>query len=167
MEQSKILCLLELDDNIPGILIDERLFRQALLNLVKNAQSAMPKGGVFTIATNYADNEIRISVCDTGIGIKKENLLKIFEPYFTTKDTGTGLGLTQVYKIIREHKGEITVDSEPEGGTEFRIILPVPQKETKMIAYNANGAVNKKETPSASVENNRKEGLYVYNGESK
>jgi len=167
MEQSKILCLLELGDNIPGILIDERLFRQALLNLVKNAQAAMPKGGVFTIATNYTDNEIRISVCDTGIGIKKENLLKIFEPYFTTKDSGTGLGLTQVYKIIREHQGEITVDSEPEGGTEFRIILPVPQKETKMIAYNTNGAINRKETPSASVENNRKEGVYVYNGDSK
>jgi two-component system, sporulation sensor kinase E len=167
MEQSKILCLLELGDNIPEILVDERLFKQALLNLVKNAQAAMPKGGVFTVATNYADNEIRISLCDTGIGIKKENLLKIFEPYFTTKDTGTGLGLTQVYKIIREHQGEITVDSEPEGGTEFRIILPVPQKETKMIAYNTNGAVNKKETPSASVENNRKEGVYVYNGGNK
>jgi len=167
MEQSKILCLLELDDNIPGILIDERLFRQALLNLVKNAQASMPKGGVFTIATNFADNEIRISVCDTGIGIKKENLIKIFEPYFTTKDTGTGLGLTQVYKIIREHQGEITVDSEPEGGTEFRIILPVPQKETKMIAYNANVAVNKIKTPSAAAEKNRKKDINVNNGENK
>jgi signal transduction histidine kinase len=161
MDQSKILCLLELDDNVPGILIDERLFKQALHNLVKNARSAMPKGGVFTIATNYVDNEIRISVCDTGIGIKKENLSKIFEPYFTTTDAGTGLGLTHVYKIIREHQGEITVDSEPEGGTEFRRILPVPQKDMKMIAYNANGTIKKKKKQSAVPENNRKED-YVY-----
>jgi PAS domain S-box-containing protein len=135
MRQSKILCLLELDENLPKILMDERLLKQALLNLVKNAQTAMPKGGVITIATNYIDNEIRISVCDTGKGISKENLAKIFEPYFTTTETGTGLGLTQVYKIIREHQGEITVDSAPQGGTEFRITLPVPQKKTRMIAF--------------------------------
>jgi PAS domain S-box-containing protein len=136
MEQSKIMCLLELDENLPDILLDERYMKQALLNLVTNAKAAMPKGGVLTVATNFVDNEIRISVCDTGTGINEENLAKIFEPYFTTKDTGTGLGLTQVYKIIREHQGEITVDSAPNQGSEFKIILPVPQKETRLIAYN-------------------------------
>jgi len=136
MEQSKILCLLELDENLPKIMMDERFMKQALLNLVTNARAAMPSGGVFTIATNHVDNEIRISICDTGVGIEKENLAKIFEPYFTTKETGTGLGLTQVYKIIREHQGEIAVDSAPGGGTEFKVILPVPQRETRMIAYN-------------------------------
>jgi len=136
MEQSNIVCMLELDENLPKILFDERYMKQALLNLIKNAQAAMPKGGVFTAATKFADNEIRISLCDTGIGISKEDLAKIFEPYFTTRETGTGLGLTQVYKIIREHQGEITVDSSPETGAEFRIILPVPQKDTRLIAYN-------------------------------
>jgi len=136
MEQSNIICLLELDEKLPKIPFDERHMKQAFLNLVKNAQAAMPKGGVFTVATNFADNEIRISVCDTGIGISKENLVKIFEPYFTTRDSGTGLGLTQVYKIIREHNGEITVDSAPETGAEFRISLPVPQKETRLIGFN-------------------------------
>jgi two-component system, sporulation sensor kinase E len=136
MKQSNIVCMLELDDKIPKILMDERYMKQALLNLIKNAQAAMPKGGVFTAATKFVDNEIRISLCDTGVGISKESLAKIFEPYFTTRETGTGLGLTQVYKIIREHQGEITVDSSPETGAEFRIILPVPQKDTKLIAYN-------------------------------
>jgi len=136
MKQSNIVCMLELDDKIPKILMDERYMKQALLNLIKNAQAAMPKGGVFTVATNFADNEIRISLCDTGVGISKESLAKIFEPYFTTRETGTGLGLTQVYKIIREHQGEITVDSSPGTGAEFRIILPIPQKDTKLIAYN-------------------------------
>ena len=135
IEQSKIMCLLELDEELPIILLDERYMKQALLNLVTNAKAAMPKGGVLTVATNHADNEIRISVCDTGIGINEENLAKIFDPYFTTKDTGTGLGLTQVYKIIREHQGEITVDSAPNQGSEFKIILPVPQKETRLITY--------------------------------
>ena len=136
MEQSNILCLLELDENLPKILMDERYMKQAVLNLVTNARAAMPEGGVFTIATNRLDNEIQILVCDTGIGISKENLVKIFDPYFTTKETGTGLGLTQVYKIIREHQGEIFVDAAPGEGTEFEIILPVPRKDTRMIVFN-------------------------------
>ena len=136
MEQSNILFLLELDEDLPRLLMDERYMKQAMLNLVTNAMAAMPNGGVLTIATNHVENEIRISVCDTGIGMNEKNIAKIFEPYFTTKEMGTGLGLTQVYKIIREHQGEITVDSAPEQGTEFKIILPVPQKETRMIAYN-------------------------------
>lgn len=136
LEQSNILCRLELDKNVPDFLMDERYMKQAILNLITNAKAAMPDGGVLTITTHFADNEIKISVCDTGIGIKKEHCEKIFEPYFSTKENGTGLGLTQVFKIIREHKGEITVISKPKKGSEFRIILPVPQKEIKLIAYN-------------------------------
>jgi len=141
MEQSNIYCMLELDKELPKIQIDERYMKQALLNLIKNAQAAMPNGGVLTVMTSFADNEIRISICDTGIGISKENLAKIFEPYFTTRETGTGLGLTQVYKIIREHQGEISVDSSPGTGAEFRINLPMPQKITRMLAYNGGNKI--------------------------
>jgi len=136
MEQSNIMCILELGDNIPGILMDERYMKQAILNLIKNSQAAMPKGGVFSIATNCADNEIFINIYDTGIGISKENLGKIFEPYFTTNEAGTGLGLTQVYKIIREHQGEISVDSIPGSGTEFKIGLPMLQKDKYYLSFN-------------------------------
>jgi PAS domain S-box-containing protein len=136
MEQYKIRCLLELDENLPAVLIDERYMKQVLLNLFKNAQAAMPRGGILTIATSRIDNDIRISVCDTGVGISEENLKKIFEPYFTTKETGSGLGLTLVFKIIREHQGEISVDSREGEGTNFEISLPVPQKERRLIAYN-------------------------------
>ncbi|MCL2801576.1 MAG: ATP-binding protein [Treponema sp.] len=135
MEQQNIECALELDSSIPYILIDERYMKQAILNLVKNAQAAMPDGGVFTVASSISDNEIKISVRDTGVGISKDNFTKIFEPYFTTKESGTGLGLTQVYKIVREHHGEITVDSIEGEGTEFKISLPLPQKETKLIGF--------------------------------
>jgi PAS domain S-box-containing protein len=142
MEQSKIRCLLELDDSLPPVLVDERYMKQALLNLIKNAQAAMPRGGLLTIATSRTDGEIRISVCDTGVGISEGNLAKIFEPYFTTRETGSGLGLTLVFKIIREHQGEISVDSREGEGTDFVISLPIPQKERRLIAYNGGGAVN-------------------------
>jgi signal transduction histidine kinase len=140
LEQSNIRLLLELDDKLPPVLFDERYMKQVLLNLIKNAQAAMPKGGLLTIATVGSDSEIRISVCDTGTGISQENLKKIFEPYFTTKGNGTGLGLTLVYKIIREHQGEMSVDSREGEGTDFEIILPVYQKEQRLINYS--GAKN-------------------------
>lgn len=139
MEQSRIRLFLELDDTLPPALLDERYMKQALLNLVKNAQAAMPAGGLLTIATIKADNEIRISICDTGGGISGEHLKKIFEPYFTTKENGTGLGLTMVFKIIREHHGEISVDSREGEGSNFEIVLPEYQKERRLIAYNAGG----------------------------
>jgi signal transduction histidine kinase len=140
LEQTNIRLLLELDDKLPPVLFDERYMKQVLLNLIKNAQAAMPKGGLLTIATLGKDDEVRISVCDTGTGISQENLKKIFEPYFTTKDNGTGLGLTLVYKIIREHQGEMSVDSRVGEGTDFEIILPVYQKKQNLINYS--GAKN-------------------------
>jgi len=135
LEQSRIRLFLELDENLPPALIDERYMKQALLNLIKNAQAAMPNGGLLTIATQVSDNEIRISVCDTGVGMNAESLAKIFEPYFTTKDNGTGLGLTLVYKIIKEHHGEIAVESREGEGSNFEISLPVRRKDKRLITY--------------------------------
>jgi len=135
LDQSNIRLFLELDENLPPAFIDERYMKQALLNLIKNAQAAMPNGGLLTIATQVSDNEIRISVCDTGVGINAESLAKIFEPYFTTKDNGTGLGLTLVYKIIKEHHGEIAVESREGEGSNFEISLPVYRKKKRLIAY--------------------------------
>jgi len=135
LEEAHIRLLLELDENLPPALIDERYMKQVLLNLIKNAQAAMPDGGLLTIATQVSDNEIRISVCDTGVGISEENLKKIFDPYFTTKDNGTGLGLTLVFKIIREHRGEISVESREGEGSNFEIILPAYQREKRLLAY--------------------------------
>ena len=135
LDEANIRLLLELDEKLPPALIDERYMKQVLLNLIKNAQAAMPNGGLLTIATQTSDNEIRISVCDTGTGISAENLKKIFDPYFTTKDNGTGLGLTLVFKIIREHQGEISVESREGEGTNFEVILPAYQKKMRLIAY--------------------------------
>jgi signal transduction histidine kinase len=120
---------------LPLIDFDERYMKQALLNLIKNAIAAMPAGGNLTIQTKAGEAEISLTVRDTGTGISEEHLSKIFEPYFTTKPTGSGLGLTLVFKIIREHQGEITVKSKVGEGTSFIITLPIPQKERRLIKY--------------------------------
>lgn len=135
LEAARIECDLRLGRDLPDIRYDERYIKQALLNLVKNAVAAMPSGGTLTIRTERNGDEVRLVVADTGIGIPEENLPKIFEPYFTTKESGSGLGLTLVFKIIKEHRGEITVKSKEGEGTAFTIILPVPQKETRLIAF--------------------------------
>ena len=101
LEQARIECVLELGSDIPPVSMDERFMKHALLNLIKNAQAAMPEGGTLTIRTGKVDSELRISVSDTGIGISEETLSKIFERYFTSRETGSGLGLTLVYKIVR------------------------------------------------------------------
>jgi PAS domain S-box-containing protein len=137
LEQSHISCVLELAEDIPPLRLDERFMKQALLNLIKNAQAAMGDGGVLTIRTEEKGGEVLVSVCDTGVGISDENISKIFEPYFTTKETGSGLGLTLVFKIIREHQGEISVKSREGKGACFNIVLPVPQKERRLLVYEA------------------------------
>jgi PAS domain S-box-containing protein len=135
LKEAGIACVLKLDKKIPDIDFDERYMKQALLNLIKNAIAAMPEGGTLTVKTGGTDTEIQIGVYDTGIGIPEDNLPKIFEPYFTTKDTGSGLGLTLVFKIIKEHRGEVIVKSRKGEGSCFIITLPVPQKETRLLGY--------------------------------
>jgi signal transduction histidine kinase len=93
----------------------------------------MEEGGTLTIRTEQKDNEAVLSVIDTGTGIPGEILSKIFEPYFTTKERGSGLGLTMVFKIVREHRGEITVSSTEGKGTCFTITLPIPQKDRHFL----------------------------------
>ncbi|MDR1100558.1 MAG: PAS domain S-box protein [Treponema sp.] len=141
LEQNHIECVLELEKDIPLILFDERYMKQALLNLIKNAQSAMPEGGSLKIKTEKTDMNILVNVFDTGVGISEENLSKIFEPFFTTRETGSGLGLTLVFKIIREHEGEISVKSRMGAGTCFTITLPMPQKDRRLITYGGTGPV--------------------------
>ncbi|MFQ3547202.1 MAG: ATP-binding protein [Termitinemataceae bacterium] len=139
LEAGNIKAVLDLDPNLPRLCYDERYIKQALLNLIKNAIAAMPEGGTLTLKTEGSPTEVHIHVTDTGMGICEENLAKIFEPYFTTKETGSGLGLTLVFKIIKEHRGDITVKSREGEGASFMITLPVPQKETKLITYGGDG----------------------------
>ena len=137
LEQHKISLKLELEENLPNLMLDHGFMRQVLTNLITNARDAMKDkdSGTLTISTEKNSDSVILSVADTGSGIKSENLTKIFDPYFTTKKSGTGIGLTLVYKIIRGMGGDITVNSRQGIGTTFRIILPRMEKEIKQIEW--------------------------------
>ncbi|MDR1625185.1 MAG: PAS domain-containing protein [Spirochaetia bacterium] len=125
----------KLTRGLPKVFIDSKAMRQAVLNIIKNAISAMPGGGTLTVATGKKNDCVRLAVSDTGVGIPPENLDKIFEPYFTTNESGSGLGLTNVFKIIKEHRADIWVDSEPGKGAAFIISFPVPEDEQLLLEY--------------------------------
>ncbi len=134
-EKNDIELVVDLPDKISLILLDKRYLKQAILNLVSNALAAMPEGGRLVLGVTSDNAEVRIRVEDTGVGIPEDKLSKIFEPYYSTKENGTGLGLTITFKIVKEHSGEIAVSSRPSQGTVFTIILPVPQKDKKLLGH--------------------------------
>ena len=103
MEEASVTIDCDFKQDLPKVDIDEKYIKQALLNIIKNSVAAMPDGGVIYFKTVEDEDLIHIYICDTGIGISEGNMSKIFEPYFTTKQFGSGLGLTVVYKIIKEH----------------------------------------------------------------
>jgi two-component system NtrC family sensor kinase len=121
-----IIYKLELDEQLRLVLADKGQIKQILVNLVLNAQEAMPQGGTLTLETKNKSKDVLLKISDTGKGIHTEHLSKIFEPFFTTKKTcsGAGLGLSVVYGIVRDHKGVIKVDSVLGQGTTFTICLP-------------------------------------------
>lgn len=114
---------------LPRINYDDHLVKQALLNLIKNAMAAMEGGGTLVVEVRHEGNELLLAVSDTGVGMDDETIAKLFEPYFTTKASGTGLGLTMVYKIMKEHGGDVTVHSKKGEGTVFTLHFPVPESE--------------------------------------
>jgi signal transduction histidine kinase len=97
------------------------------MNLFKNALEAMPQGGELTIATRVENNQVEVSISDTGEGMPPEVRANIFQPYFTTKEKGTGLGLAICKNIVEEHGGCMLVDSQPGKGSTFTIQIPLEE----------------------------------------
>ena len=135
LEEKNIEVQTDLMENPPEILIDPKLFKQVILNLVQNSKSAMPDGGRLWVNTLVKDGFFILNIADNGTGMDENTVSRIFEPYFTTKTTGTGLGLTMVYKIIKEFSGDIQVQSFLGEGTLFSISIPVPQREHRLLEY--------------------------------
>jgi PAS domain S-box-containing protein len=125
--ENDILISTDLSSGLAPVLASKNQLRQVFLNMFHNAGDAMPNGGSLSIRTVAAGPEIAIEIADTGTGIKKEHLSKIFDAFFTTKSSvkGVGLGLSVCYGFIIEHGGDIQVTSEPGIGTCFRITLPI------------------------------------------
>ncbi|MGH0054151.1 MAG: two-component system sensor histidine kinase NtrB [Sphaerochaetaceae bacterium] len=137
LKEHHVQLIRDFASSLPRIEYDEHLLKQALLNLIKNAMNAMEGGGTLTLQTRLDGNQVIMRIQDTGIGMDEETRQKIFEPYFTTKATGTGLGLTVVYKILKEHRGDITVQSKLGEGTVFTITFPVPKSERLALKWDA------------------------------
>jgi two-component system NtrC family sensor kinase len=131
MRESNIKVETYFDDTLPEVMASTNQMRQVMLNLLKNAREAMPKGGVLTVRTSREDRKVAVAIQDTGVGIPEELRDKIFEAFFTTKQKvkGVGLGLSVCYGIIKDHGGEIRVESEVDKGTTFTILMPVSARE--------------------------------------
>lgn len=118
-----------LTEKLPVFRFDPEKIKQALINIIKNALEALDSGGVLTIATRHKEDNVIITVHDSGPGINQQDLPLIFEPFFTRKGAGTGLGLSITQRIIEEHRGSITVESDSRAGTTFSIELPINHVE--------------------------------------
>jgi signal transduction histidine kinase len=117
--------VVDVPPSVPPVNGDSAMLRQAFLNLAINACQAMPNGGSLRLkAGPSARGRVEVVVQDTGVGIAPEHLSKIFNLYFTTKERGTGIGLSMVYRIIQMHDGDVEVQSTPGRGTTFRVLLP-------------------------------------------
>jgi len=110
---------------LPPLWVDQELLRNCILNFINNAAQAMQGGGVITLGAAQKEGQIQLTFTDQGKGIAPEDISKIFQPYFTTKDVGIGLGLAITERIIKEHGGAIHVDSTLEKGTTFTVLLPL------------------------------------------
>lgn len=124
MAQKKVKLVVDLDPHLPSFLGSPDQIKQALLNLLLNALQSLTDGGVIQVKSTFDGHYIYVSIEDNGPGIEKAILNQIFTPYFTTKARGSGLGLSIVQRVAREHDGEIRVSSEYGKGAEFVLLLP-------------------------------------------
>ncbi len=125
---------LQLHEELPDLSLDPDQIRQALFNLIKNAYQAVPaSGGEITVGSTLNEHEILVRIADTGDGISPEVLGSLFEPYSTTKTGGTGLGLLIVRRILREHGGEIEIQSDEGHGTTITLHFPRSNKRARML----------------------------------
>ena len=131
LRKNKIDVTLNLQENLPIVRGSADKLKQVFLNLVLNARDAMPDGGLIRIGTEADDGFVRVSISDSGVGIPKENLDKIFDAFFTTKSkvSGVGLGLSVSYGIVSQHRGSIKVSSTAGEGSTFVVSLPAALKE--------------------------------------
>jgi signal transduction histidine kinase len=135
IKESHVTVSTECIENLPPLHVDRQRLEQVFTNLVINATQAMSNGGQLLLQINLTRaqksnraSEVIVTIADTGPGIPVEARGRIFEPFFTTKVRGTGLGLTVAHRIIEEHGGSISVESEVAKGTRFIISLPIPER---------------------------------------
>ena len=138
----------ELRSDLPLLQLDRDQMKQAFYNVIKNSLEAMKRRGTLRIRTDRDDTHVLITFVDSGGGMSAENLSRVFEPYFTTKPSGTGLGLLIVRRIVREHGGELSIESGRNKGLTLTIRLPYIDKRMRMLEAGEAKAPNQ-ETPDS------------------
>ena len=134
LEARKVKLTLQLHEDLPTLPLDANQIRQALFNLIKNAYQAVPaSGGEISLLTTLSEEEILVCIADTGTGISPEALGSLFEPYTSHKKGGTGLGLLIVRRILREHGGEIEIQSEEKIGTRVTLHFPRHDRRARLL----------------------------------
>jgi signal transduction histidine kinase len=123
----------ELRADLPLLQLDREQMKQAFYNVIKNSLEAIKRHGALRIRTDLDDTHVIVSFIDTGGGMSAENLSRAFEPYFTTKPSGTGLGLLIIRRIVREHGGELSIESTQGKGLTLTIRLPYVEKRIRML----------------------------------
>ena len=123
----------ELRADLPLLRLDRGQMKQAFYNVIKNSLEAMKRHGTLRIRTDLDDTHVIVTFIDTGGGMSTENLSRVFEAYFTTKPSGTGLGLLIVRRIVREHGGELSIETTQGKGLTLRIRLPYVEKRIRML----------------------------------
>ena len=139
LKDRDILVELELDRSLPPLDIDRDQIKQAFYNIIHNAFQAMKSGGILRIRSGADETHEFVSFSDTGGGIPPENISRVFEPYFTTKSTGSGLGLLIVRRIVRAHGGEIIIESEQNRGLTLTIRLPRADRRVRFLEQGSAG----------------------------
>jgi len=149
IENRGISIKLKLARHLTATLVDPAQLQQVLVNLAKNAAQAMTTGGTLTLQTGETSDDVWVSVSDTGGGIPQEQINRIFEPFYTTKKKGTGLGLMIVQRIVRAHNGRIELDSHVGRGTTFRIWLPLHERKPRLLEAKTHGEFRGPQNTSA------------------
>ena len=133
LEDRSIEVTLNLDEQLPILAVDRDQMKQAFYNLIRNASQAMGNEGKLSVSSDFDDEMLSVCFADTGPGISADKLGKVFDPYFTTKKAGSGLGLLIVRRIVREHGGEIEFDSEDGEGTRVTIFLRRAERQMRLL----------------------------------
>jgi signal transduction histidine kinase len=133
LQDREIVVEQELRSDLPLLQLDRDQMKQAFYNVIKNSVEAMHRRGTLRIRTDLADTHVIVRFVDTGGGMSAENLSRVFEPYFTTKTSGSGLGLLIVRRIVREHGGELSIESSQGRGVTLTIRLPFIDKRIRML----------------------------------
>src|SRR6476620_5869466 len=133
IEARDIVVETELRSDLPLLQLDRGQIKQAFYNVIKNSFEAMKRRGILRIRTDMDESHVRVSFIDTGGGMSAETLSHVFEPYYTTKERGTGLGLLVVRRIVREHGGELAIESTDGKGLTLTIRLPFKEQRVRML----------------------------------